>query len=161
MARRPILAALGRLATTVAATLVGLGAIGLVGEGITGTRGGVRDQREVERALASPEPAPLASTDGPTGSPTPTAAPASPTSTGSTADVAARRGFATPGGTAVAECGPAGIRLVSWSPAQGYRVKDSDRGPDDHVEVRFIGPRGEHELKLRCAGAQPVAESND
>ncbi|SCF33842.1 hypothetical protein GA0074695_5784 [Micromonospora viridifaciens] len=161
MGRRPILAAVGWLATTVAATLVGLGAIRLVGEGITGTPGGVRDQRDVARALASPEPAPLASAPGPAGSPTPTATPASPTRSGGPADVAARRGFATPGGTAVAECGPAGVRLVLWTPAQGYQVKDVDRGPDDHVEVRFVGPRGEYELKLRCADGRPVAESHD
>ncbi|SBT55054.1 septum formation initiator [Micromonospora narathiwatensis] len=161
MGRRPLLAAVGWLATTVAATLVGLGAIRLVGDGITGTPGGVRDQREVASALASPEPAPPAS-GGPTGSPTPTAAPASPTPTVSPTATAAQRSFATPGGTAVAECGPAGVRLVTWSPRQGYWVKETpDRGPDDHVEVRFEGPAGEHELKLRCVGGQPVAESHD
>ncbi|MFU8870325.1 septum formation initiator [Micromonospora sp. SL4-19] len=156
MGRRPILAAVGWLATTVAATLVGVGAIKLVGEGITGTPGGVRDQQEVERALASPEPAPPRPADRPNGSPTPTAA---PTPTGSPAG--AKRVFTTPGGTATAECGPAGAFLISWSPAQGYRVKDVDRGPDDHVEVRFIGPQGEHELRVRCVGGQPVATNHD
>ncbi|MEU2611277.1 septum formation initiator [Micromonospora sp. NPDC007271] len=161
MGRRPVLAAVGWLATTVAATLVGLGAIRLVGEGITGTPGGVRDQRDVARALASPEPTPLTSTPGPAGSPTPPATPANRTPSGSPADAATRRTFATPGGTALAECGPAGVRLVLWTPAQGYRIKDADRGPDDHVEVRFVGPRGEYELKLRCAGGRPVAQRHD
>ncbi|MFG3302266.1 septum formation initiator [Micromonospora chersina] len=155
MGRRPLLTAAGWLATTVAATLVGLAAIQLVGVGITGTPGGVRDEREVARALASP----VTTTPGPepTAGATPTATAAShPPAAGG-----ARRGFVTGGGTAVAECGPAGVRLVSWSPAQGYRVKDYDRGPDDHVEVRFVGPEGEHELRLRCRGGEPVATPHD
>ncbi|MET7803425.1 septum formation initiator [Micromonospora chersina] len=157
MGRRPLLAAAGWLATTVAATLVGLAAIQLVGAGITGTPGGVRGEREVARALASP--APVTTTPGPE----PTAG-AIPTATAASRPPAAgggRRGFVTGGGTAVAECGPAGVRLVSWSPAQGYRVKDYDRGPDDHVEVRFVGPEGEHELRLRCRGGEPVAAPHD
>lgn len=155
MGRRPILAAVGWLATTVAATLVGLGAIQLVGEGIAGTPGGVRAQHEVERALASP--APDVPTAEPTGSPTPTVA---PTLSRTPARAGARRGFATPGGTAVVECGPAGARLVSWSPGQGYGVKDVDRGPDEHVEVKFAGSEGEHELKVRCVGGKPVAAAH-
>ncbi|MFU8853559.1 septum formation initiator [Micromonospora sp. SL1-18] len=148
MRRHSFLAAVGWLATTVAATLVGIGAIRLVGEGITSTPGGVLGQQEVERALASPEPASLQPTGHSTASPT-----------GSLAG--ARQGFATPGGTAVAECGPTGARLVTWAPAQGYRVKDVDRGPDDHVEVKFVGPDGEYELKLRCIGGRPVATTHD
>lgn len=154
MGRHPILAAVGWLAATVAATLVGLGAIQLIGAGITGTPGGVRDQREVERALASPEAA--TSTPAVSPAPTRTAASPSPTATG-----AARRGFGGPGGSAVAECVPAGVYLVSWVPAQGYGVKEVERGPDDHVKVRFVGPGGEHELRLRCVDGVPVSEVDD
>ncbi|MGY0002963.1 septum formation initiator [Micromonospora sp. I033] len=157
MGRRPFLAAAGWLATTVAATLVGLAAIQLVGEGITGAPGGVRDEREVARALASPEP--VATTPGasPTAGATPTASAASrpPATSG------ARRTFRTAGGTAVAECAPAGVRLVTLSPAPGYRVKDADWGPDEHVEVRFVGAEGEHELRLRCRGSAPVVSPHD
>ncbi|MGR6317610.1 septum formation initiator [Micromonospora soli] len=158
MGRRPILAAVGWLATTVAATLIGLGAIRLVGEGIlTGTPGGVRDQREVERALAAPAPSTRTATPGAT----PTATAPSPTPSAGHPGGGGRQVFTTSGGTAVAECGPVGVRLVSWSPAPGYQVKDSDRGPDDHVEVRFVGPEGEHELRLRCVGGRPVAVPHD
>ncbi|MER6592120.1 septum formation initiator, partial [Micromonospora purpureochromogenes] len=66
--------------------------------------------------------------------------------------------LATTGGTAVAECGPSGVRLVSWAPAQGYRVRDVDRGPDEHVEVRFAGPGGEDELRVVCVGSPPVPQ---
>ncbi|MEU4570285.1 septum formation initiator [Micromonospora sp. NPDC023956] len=161
--RRPLLAVAGWLVTAVLVTLVGVAAIRLVGESITGTPGGVRSQEEVARALAAPEPT--------TPGPAPSASPSSsgpPPSTGpsATADLpptaaptAVRRAFAITGGTAVAECGPDGVRLVSWAPAQNYRVGDADRGPDDDVEVSFVGPSGEHELTVRCVDGQPVAES--
>ncbi|MFF4875102.1 septum formation initiator [Micromonospora sp. NPDC000668] len=154
MGRRSILVATGWVATAAVATLIGLGAIRLVGESITGTPGGVRSEAEIERALASPEPAPANTTDA---SPsTPGTASAAPT-----ASSGVRRGFATTGGTAVAECGAGGVRLVSWAPAQGYRVHDVDRGPDDDVEVKFEGSAGEYELKVRCIGSEPVAVADD
>jgi hypothetical protein len=150
MSRRSILVAAGWVATVAVATLIGLGAIRLVGESITGTPGGVRSEAEIERALASPEPGPSGTPGGPS-----TATPAPIGSAG------VRRSFATDGGTAVAECGPDGVRLVSWAPAQGYRVRDVDRGPDDDVEVTFDGSAGRHELKVRCIGAEPVAVADD
>ncbi|MGW3807802.1 septum formation initiator [Micromonospora sp. NPDC005113] len=151
MGRRPILVATGWVATAAVATLIGLGAIRLVGESITGTPGGIRSEADIERALASPEPAPAGTTGA-----SPTTASAAPT-----ASSGVRRGFATAGGTAVAECGADGVRLVSWAPAQGYRVRDVDRGPDDDVEVKFEGSAGEYELKVRCIGSEPVAGADD
>ncbi|MCW3844366.1 septum formation initiator [Micromonospora yasonensis] len=157
MGRHPILAAVGWLAATVAATLVGVGAIQLVGAGITtGTPGGVRDQRDVERALAAPEPVSPPPSREATPEPTPTAGPSSPSPTGG-----ARGSFSGAGGRAVAECGPSGVRLVFWAPAQGYQVKEVERGPDDHVKVRFVGPPGEQELRLRCVDGEPVVETHD
>ncbi|MEU4531420.1 septum formation initiator [Micromonospora ureilytica] len=154
MRRRSLLVATGWVATAAIATLIGLGAIRLVGESLTGTPGGVRSEAEIERALASPEP-PSTGTTG--------AAPPGPGATGPapSASSGARRGFATDGGTAVAECGTGGVRLVSWAPAQGYRVRDVDRGPDDDVEVTFQGPTREYELKVRCIGSEPVAVADD
>ncbi|MFG3555899.1 septum formation initiator [Micromonospora sp. NPDC047557] len=158
MSRRSVLVAAGWVATVAVATLIGLGAIRLVGDSITGTPGGIRSEAEIERALASPEPAPTGAGSGPvatgTASPGPTASTVSP-------GPGVRRSFATDGGTAVAECGPDGVRLVSWAPAQGYRVHEVDRGPDDDVEVTFEGSAGRHELKVRCIGAEPVAVADD
>lgn len=154
MNRRSIPIAAGWVATAAVATLIGLGAIRLVGESLTGTPGGVRSEAEIERALAAPEPAPTGTTGTATVGPS-TAAPVTSASSG------ARRGFATDGGTAVAECGAGGVRLVSWAPAQGYRVRDVDRGPDDDVEVTFQGPTREYELKVRCIGSEPVAVADD
>ncbi|WP_433352673.1 septum formation initiator [Micromonospora saelicesensis] len=162
MGRRSILVATGWVATAAIATVIGLGAIRLVGESLTGTPGGVRSEAEIERALAAPEPAPSTSTASAAPGTTGTAS-AAPGTTGPapSASSGARRGFATDGGTAVAECGVGGVRLVSWAPAQGYRVRDVDRGPDDDVEVTFQGPTREYELKVRCIGAEPVAVADD
>ncbi|MFG1767302.1 septum formation initiator [Micromonospora parva] len=174
MGRRSILIATGWVATAAVATVIGLGAIRLVGESLTGTPGGVRSAAEIERALASPEPAPTGATgiaSAPPGTTSSAAAPPGTTGTASgppgttgsapSASSGARRGFATDGGTAVAECGPGGVRLVSWAPAQGYRVRDVDRGPDDDVEVTFQGAAREYELKVRCIGSEPVAVADD
>ncbi|WP_434743048.1 septum formation initiator [Micromonospora sp. SH-82] len=176
MGRRTLLATVGWLVTAVLATGIGLGAIRLVGEGITGTPGGVLSQEEIERALASPPPAapttsgspatpggpsttpggPEPATGGPEASPSATAP--APTATTPSAP---RRVFAVPGGSVVAECQGAEARLVSWTPAQGYRTTDVDRGPDDDVDVTFEGPGGEYELKVECQGGVPVAVPDD
>ncbi|MFJ6195433.1 septum formation initiator [Micromonospora sp. NPDC092111] len=153
MSRRPVLAVAGWLAAAVVALLVGLGAIRLVGESITGTPGGVRSQDEVLRALASPVPS------GPTVAVTAPPTTGAPTATPAGTD--ARRFFATTGGTAVAECTPSGVWLVSWAPAPGWRVHEVERGPDERVEVRFTGPGGEDELKVRCAGDPARPQRHD
>ncbi|MEW2145417.1 septum formation initiator [Micromonospora vinacea] len=162
MGRRSILVATGWVATAAIATLIGLGAIRLVGESLTGTPGGVRSEAEIERALASPEPVPTGGTGSTSAAPDPTStAGAGTNGPAPSVSSGARRGFATDGGTAVAECGAGGVRLVSWAPAQGYRVRDVDRGPDDDVEVTFQGAAREYELKVRCIGSEPVAVADD
>ncbi|MFI7026043.1 septum formation initiator [Micromonospora sp. NPDC049900] len=159
MGRRTLLAVAGWLATAVVATLIGVAAIRLVGESLTGTPGGVRSQEEVARELAAPP----RTTTPTTGTPGPTAtSPASPTaSTSPTPDAPHRRSFSNQGGSVVAECVPGGVWLASWSPKQGYSVEDVDRGPDDDAEVKFVGPSGEHELSVRCAGGVPVLDPDD
>ncbi|MFY1700649.1 septum formation initiator [Micromonospora sp. WMMA1923] len=179
MRRRTLLAVLGWLATAVVATGIGLGAIRLVGEGITGTPGGVLSQEQIERSLASPPPSapavpPGTTAPGTTAGPGTTAAPgtagpgtagpgepATATPAPSVTPAGIRRVFSVTGGSAVAECRAGEVRLVSWAPAQGYRVSDVEQGPDDDVEVTFSGPDGEHELTLRCAGSEPVVAPDD
>ncbi|RIV36788.1 septum formation initiator [Micromonospora radicis] len=152
MGRRTFLAVAGWLATALVATVIGVAAIQLVGESLTGTPGGVRSQEEVARALAEPTP--------PRPSGTTPATPSSPTA-GPSAEPGNRRSFVTPGGSAVAACVPGGVWLVSWTPQQGYRVDDYDRGPDDDAEVKFVGPSGEYELSVRCANGVPVLDPDD
>ncbi|WP_428961678.1 septum formation initiator [Micromonospora fluostatini] len=178
MGRRTLLAAVGWLATAVLATGLGLGAIRLVGEGIAGTPGGVLSQEEVARALASPVPSapavpgpstgPGGPTTGPSGTPqSPTVAPSAtpsvtPPVTPSASPAGSRRVLVVTGGSAVAECRPGGAAyLVAWTPAQGYRTVEFERGPDDDVEVTFAGPGGEHELQVECVGGEPVLIPDD
>ncbi|QOC93277.1 septum formation initiator [Micromonospora craniellae] len=159
MGRRTLLAVAGWLATAVVATLIGLAAIRLVGESLTGTPGGVRSQEEIARELAAPPRTvgTTSGTPGPTGSPEPTGTPpVSPTP-----DASHRRSFSNPGGSVVAECVPGGVWLAYWSPKQGYSVEDVDRGPDDDAEVKFVGPSGEHELSVRCQAGVPVLDLDD
>ncbi|MGK5520657.1 septum formation initiator [Micromonospora sp. URMC 107] len=159
MRRRSFLAVAGWLATAAVATLIGVAAIEWVGESIAGTPGGVLSQEEIERALASPGPT-APGVGGPSPTATGTGGPTSPGATGP-APAGVRRAFVTTGGSAVAECGPGGVRLVSWTPAPGYRVAEAERGPDDDVEVAFAGPSGEFELRLRCVGLEPVSAEDD
>ncbi|MFI2712038.1 septum formation initiator [Micromonospora sp. NPDC018662] len=155
MDRRTLLAVTGWLATTAAATLVGLAAVDLAGAGITGTAGGVRTERDVARALAVPEPGPSGAVGaGPVATPT-------GTRSGTPAPTGAWRGFVTEGGSVVAECGPGGVRVVTSAAAPGYRAKDTDLGPDDHVEVRFLGEEREYEIRLRCRGGVPTRDPED
>ncbi|MEV2240751.1 septum formation initiator [Micromonospora sp. NPDC049891] len=167
MGRRTFLAVAGWLATAVVATLIGLAAIRLVGESLTGTPGGVRSQEEIARALAEPVPTGTTAPGGaPTGAPTPGTdpggSPSSPVSpAGPSVEPGNRRSFSTVGGSAVAECRPGGVYLVSWSPRQDYRVDDVDRGPDDDADVTFVGPSGEYELAVRCVDGVPVLDPDD
>jgi hypothetical protein len=145
MRRRSLLAVAGWLAAAAVATLIGVGAIRLVGDSITGTPGGVLSQAEVGRALASPT---ATATAGPAPS---TPGPTAVTSPGT------RKSFSTRGGSVVAECAAGLVTLAAYSPAQGYQVTDADHGPDDDAEVKFRGPAGEVELHIRCVDGVPTA----
>ncbi|MFJ8025180.1 hypothetical protein [Streptomyces sp. NPDC096311] len=61
----------------------------------------------------------------------------------------------TPGGTVIAECDGAVVRLGSWAPAQGFGVERADAGPDEHAEVRFEGTAGRVELRVRRVSGRP------
>lgn len=140
---RRILAVLGWLAAAVTATAVGVGAVNIIGTGITrGSGGEIYSQERIARELAS---APAPASPAPT-----TAAPTQTVPQGS------RRALSTPGGVVVAECFGGSVTLVSLTPAQGYQVDDLDRGPDTEAEVTFEGAGGEVEVKVRCEAGQPV-----
>lgn len=153
MGRRKLFAVAGWLAAAAVATLIGVGAIRLVGQSITGTPGGVLSQADVARELAaSPPTTPtptMTSTSSPSGGP------------GPSRPAGARRSFATPGGTVVAECVGENVQLVSWAPAQGFAVTDVDRGPDLEAEVRFARADQKAEIKIRCVNGELVARQQD
>ncbi|GIF51024.1 hypothetical protein DFJ67_2838 [Asanoa ferruginea] len=147
---RRSLAVLGWLAVVIVATLAGVGALRLVGDSLASTPGGVRSQTDVARDLAAAKERPVP----------PTATAASPTPPPATPD-AKRKPFGSPGGTVTATCEDGLVRIVYISPAQGYAVDDQDRGPDKEAEVKFRGPAGRSEIKLRCDGDLPVRMGHD
>lgn len=157
-----LLAVAGWCLAVGAATMIGLAALRVVGEGLTGGPAGeVLDQQEIARQLAAASPTPSASASATVPpAPAPTGLPASPATSPdppspSPSDTAVQQVAATPGGTVVAACDGALARLVSWAPAQGYTASDVDRGPDDDAEVSFVGAAGEYEVTVVCAAGRP------
>ncbi|MFE7035269.1 hypothetical protein ACFU9Y_33680 [Streptomyces sp. NPDC057621] len=172
MPSRTFLALAGWTAAAVAATLTGLAAVEIIGDGITGSSDGrTLSSAQVEQQLDAAK----ASSSGPgggsdtatptdptdptgtpdTGTPTPTSSPATTAPAATAPEV--RKTFSAQGGTAIATCRGTTVRLLSWAPAQGYGVKSADRGPDDeHVEVRFEGTAGKAELRVRCVDGRPT-----
>ncbi|MEV0395736.1 septum formation initiator [Polymorphospora rubra] len=153
MRRRTVLAVAGWLAAVAAATLTGVGALNVIGAGITGGSGGeVYSQERIARDLALP-PSVAAPSAGPTGTP----APGPTASVAPTTSPDPRHALFTPGGTVVARCVGDEAELTSWTPAQGYGASDFDRGPDDDAEVTFDGPGGSFEVTVTCADGTPKA----
>ncbi|MFG2349761.1 hypothetical protein [Streptomyces phaeochromogenes] len=167
MPSRTFLALAGWTAAAVAATLTGLAAVEIIGDGITGSTDGQtisskQAEQQLDAAKTSPSPDPGQGqgqgTDQATATPTPTATPDTGTATPAptASPTAVRKTFSTPGGTAIAVCDGATVRLLSWAPAQGYGVDSADPGPDDeHAEVKFEGSAGKVELRVRCANGHP------
>jgi len=151
MARRSFAVA-GWLAAVVLATLVGMAAIRLLGDSIAPTPGGVRSQDDIARELRE-----LAAT--------PTAGPATPTApppaTTSPAHTPNRKTFASPGGSIFARCDGDAAYIDSWTPNQGYALRDVDEGPDHEAEAKFVGRGGSFEIKIRCVDGRPVQVPDD
>ncbi|MEV4618176.1 septum formation initiator [Asanoa sp. NPDC049573] len=157
MSRRS-LAVLGWLAVVIVATLAGVGALRLVGDSLASTPGGVRSQADVARDLAAATARPAPSTG--TATPSPTAAPtAAPTTAPATEP--GLKSFSSPGGTAFALCVDGVATIKSYSPALGYAVDDLEQGAGREAELKFRGPRGRFEIKIRCDGDEPVRSGHD
>lgn len=71
---------------------------------------------------------------------------------------AVQRTLSSAGGTVVARCTGSSAYLVSWSPAQGYRVVHVERGPAVGVEVVFRDAAGRTrvEAEVRCLAGTPT-----
>jgi hypothetical protein len=65
--------------------------------------------------------------------------------------------LATAGGTIVASCAAGQVTMLSWSPAQGYRTDDVNRGPAGSASVKFKAGRTELTVTVTCVGDQPEA----
>ncbi|MET8138893.1 hypothetical protein ABZU32_01150 [Sphaerisporangium sp. NPDC005288] len=113
------------------------------------------------QAASSPEaassPRSGAASAAPTATPlaTPSASPSGPVASPST-PAGTSKVIAARGGVVVARCEDGLVRLLSWTPAQGYEVKDAERGPRDKVRVRFEG-ESRTEIEVHCSGGRPVS----
>jgi hypothetical protein len=133
------------LAAAVAATAVGLFAVGAIGTDIFGPSAGEPlSQSEVDAQL-SESPAPTtAPPSTSTSAPPSTSRPVTPASKTETVHSA--------GGTVWARCVPGGVEVVGSTPAQGYQTDRENEGIDDHPHVRFRAGKAEVEVRLRCVG---------
>ena len=158
MRHRPLVAVVGWLAASVAATVTGLAAVQVIGDGITATSADeVLTPGQVERQLASATASPSVDPNAPPSVDTPTPAPPGASSSKAPAQPV-RKVLPTPGGTVVAECAAGIVTLVSMSPAQGFGVKRADRGPShEHADVVFEADTGKVELRVRCSHGEPTA----
>jgi hypothetical protein len=150
--RRSLLVIAGWCGAVLLAVLVGLGAINVIGAGLTSSGGTLKSSAEVERELAAlPSPNSV--------SPSPSASfPASPSPSSSASPsrsaVAAPRSFNTRGGTVVASCAGAGATITSMSPESGFAVHERHGGEgefrstsDNHDRVKF---------SITCSAGHPT-----
>jgi len=151
--RRVVASGLAWTVGATAAVAVGLIALSLIGPGL-----GVRPldslatdpggQPVAQDLPTSAVPVPSASRPAASGrqTPKPGTTPNPGTSISATrsdpspsADMA--RLLSSPGGNVFAQCTAGGAYLVSWSPAQGYRIGDVRRGPAAVAHVAFSSRR--------------------
>jgi hypothetical protein len=149
--------AAGWLLAAVLATAVGIAAVGVIGRGLTEPAGEQMTGPEIERELAKAD----RRSPGPSESPTP-----APSASG------VRKLFTTPAGTVLARCVGNTAELLSWSPANGYRLDEVDRRRGAEAEVTFVRGDDDDEdegdddadrvkVKVTCVDAVPRMELDD
>ena len=151
---------MGWLGAAALATAVTLAAVSSIGTGIFGSSSGSLDRTEIADALATIPPATTQPSQRPSGTADPTGSPSpEPTVSESAAEPTV---ITTPGGTVVARCSSDGrVEVVSWSPAQGFRVDNAERGPAREVEIEFESGDDDIEVKVRCINGVPTDVAND
>ncbi|MGH3656291.1 MAG: hypothetical protein ACRDUA_06505 [Micromonosporaceae bacterium] len=157
MGYRRLLMAAGWLIAAVVATGIGIAAVGVIARGLTQPAGDLMSRDEINRELASPGPA-TSPSGGSSSSPSP-----DPSATGN------RKLFTTPAGTVLARCDGEIAELVSWSPANGYRLREVDPRRGIEAEVSFV--RGEDDdddddsqrvkVKVTCENGVPRMRLDD
>jgi len=157
MRSRSAFAVVGWLVAAAAATVVGLGAVRVIGEGITGTAASTLTQEEIAEALASPVPSTSLS-------PTPTASPSGPEPTRTRPAPTTLR----PGGSVItAHCEGGLVRIDGVAAPDGYQTVEYDKGPTDEAEVKFDRGSGKGhgngriEVQITCVDGTPRATTDD
>jgi hypothetical protein len=138
----------GWFGAAVLAVLVGLGAVSVIGDGLTTPETRPLSAAEVADELARQVQTAPSAAAGAGDRPSPPVSPAVPSVT------AASRSFPTRAGTVVARCTGGRPELVSMSPRQGYEVHDQD---DDEGEFRGRGDGDDRvTFEIVCAGGGPA-----
>ncbi|GAB3963831.1 hypothetical protein GCM10029978_022910 [Actinoallomurus acanthiterrae] len=143
-------------ATASGAVIAGLGAISVIGEGITDRTVDPMTSAQVREELARPEP----TTPPPTPSPgRTTRRPKSSLRTTAPPAAGIVRSLSSSGGDVLVRCVRGSAYLLSWSPRQGYGAGEVRRGPADSVFVKFESESGKHEMTMlvTCRDGRPVA----
>jgi hypothetical protein len=156
--RRILLMAAGWLGAAVLAVLVGLGAISVIGSGLTSPESRPLSAAEVADELARQVAVSPSASEGagdrPPPSVTPSQSPAAPTVT-----------FPTRAGTVVGRCAGTRPEVVSMSPRQGYELHEQDRGPqEDDAEGEFRSQSdGNDRVKFEivCRAGIPALVADD
>jgi hypothetical protein len=166
MNRRPLLVVTGWLVVGLVATGAGVVVTTFLGDSITGSATRALSPAEVRHDLDA-SPSPTRSKDGAGNASGAPSAQASPSATGSRSSPSAppvpsagsgqSRAIAARGGIVVARCAGGLVTLRSWTPSQGYEVKDAERGPRDKVRVRFEDGEARSEIEIRCSGDRPIS----
>jgi hypothetical protein len=164
-----VVSVLAWCAGAAVAVTVGVLALSVVGGDLT---------REARRSVDGDLPAAVGPTATPAGSapgpshPSPVVAPStagspSPRARGTT-DVGAPSGerpvertATSPGGSVTAVCAGRLVRLVYWTPAQGYRADGVVPGPAEVARLRFEGAGGEVAISVTCGAAGPAFTVHD
>jgi hypothetical protein len=154
--RRTLLVSAGWLGAAVLAVLVGLGAIGMIGAGLTAPQTRPLSAAEVADQLARQQSAPPASAA--------TGARTAPSA--STSDLPPAQTFRTRGGTVVGRCAGTRPEIVSMSPVPGFELHEQDRGlQDDDAEGEFRaqGGGGKDRVKFEivCRAGIPALLADD
>jgi hypothetical protein len=155
--RRTLLVAVGWLGAAVLAVLVGLGAISIIGNGLTSPETRPLSAAEVADELARQITVSPSATVGTGNRPSPSPS-SSPSRSSPSAD-AATRTFPTRAGTIVARCAGSRPEVVSMSPRQGYELHDQDA-----TEGEFRGRRDGHDrvkFEIVCRGGVPALLQED
>jgi serine/threonine-protein kinase len=84
------------------------------------------------------------------------AAPTQPGTTAPAADVPARVTLTSAGGSVVASCDGATVRVHQATPAAGFDLHNGIPGPGSDVEVRFRNGSADVRMIIRCTNGTPV-----
>jgi hypothetical protein len=140
-------------------------AVSLLGQGITSSPSEQLSGSAVNNALASgtsATPAGAGPSVGPRGAksatkPKAAASTASGSPVGAAPASAGSTVLTSSGGTVVASCLSTGAFLRSWSPAQGFQVSSSVRGPAATASVQFESATQEVTMVVSCSTGVPTA----